>query len=143
MAFITESFKTFRSTTHAASTKTPSKISPAGQDPESTDFSSQDATLLEVRDQILKEQAQRQGKTRSAKRSKRVPQRGVPTARNSLPMLGGHAHSSLARLTHSITLTWYGVTFVKRNSPISPRELQKFFDVTDRKAPAPGPEMAI
>ena len=55
---------------------------PLGKDAEVTDYSSQDATLLEVREQVLGEKTQGSSKPKASQKNRRAPQRGSPCVKS-------------------------------------------------------------
>ena len=83
LALIMSSFQKSNMTAQGTDQPTPSSAKDLPLNPDSTDYSSQDATLLEVRDQTLKEAT---NELSQAKASKVKPKKGRQHLRRGVPM---------------------------------------------------------
>ena len=113
--------KSFKRTTNVQDVPVPqtSSLNPLeGIETDTPDFSSQDATLLEVRNEMLPLPARlrpRKG------RATRTSQSGVcPCEKSSFRKLDGKDPFP-GLLTHSITPIWFGLTSSRKTSPSNPR----------------------
>ena len=113
MALISQSFKKSSDRISTPQVQETATTSSLGKRPELDYSSSGDATLSEVRRQTLGEKEQTTGKTNCPRRA-RDSHNEESLWRNSSPRLGGPVLLYPDPLTPSITLTWCGVTCVKK-----------------------------
>ena len=97
--------KSFKKTTNVQDAPVPQSSSQDVQEDIDTDapeYSSQDATLLEVRDQALGAPTASSSKSRKKKGNKNLSKRGVRMREDFFSKLDGRDLSFLALLTHSM-----------------------------------------
>ena len=108
-----------------------------------TDYGSQDATLLEVREQVLGEKTQESSRPKATQKYRRASQRGVLCVKSFCLRLNGPGRLSLLQLTHFIIPTWCGDTSVRRIFPSKRKGYGDSQISPDRKTSSKGPEMDV
>ena len=103
------------------------------EEAETAERSSLDVTLSEVRDQSPGRKSRRGVSTTKVNKPKRMPRRGVPMREEFFSKIGWTRSFISAQPIPSITLTWCGVTCVKRTSVLKPKAPLRFCAITGRK----------
>ena len=128
MALISKSFKKTADTQGTSLPKTPISNAPGESGTGTLEYSRQDATLLEVRDQARDTPTAGPSKSKKTKGNKKLSRRGVPMREEFFSKIGWTRSSFLGPLTHSIIPIWFGVTSARRTFPLGRKALTKYLD---------------